>query len=209
MEHWDAISAERLALADDLDGLTDAQWETPSLCGDWTVRQVIGHLVATPQLSPRRLIVAVARARGSLDKANSALAIREARRATDELIAAIRAMAGERFTPPMFGSEAPLTDIVIHGFDVRVPLGLVRSHPADTLAHVLDFLMTRKARFGFVPRRLPDVRLVATDLDRSWGEGPEVEGTGADLIVTISGRPVRVHALSGPAHPALVAWAGG
>ena len=49
---WSTIHAERRALAADLDGLTDAQWSTPSLCGEWSVRGVLGHMTATAELTP-------------------------------------------------------------------------------------------------------------------------------------------------------------
>ena len=38
---WPAIHGERKALAADLRALGDDDWATPSLCGDWTVRDVL------------------------------------------------------------------------------------------------------------------------------------------------------------------------
>src|SRR4029077_11376444 len=49
---WPLIHAERETLAADLGTLTGDQWATPSLCGDWTVRDVLGHMIATPKRSP-------------------------------------------------------------------------------------------------------------------------------------------------------------
>jgi len=40
----DAIAAERRELADLLDELTPAQWDTPSLCAGWRVREVAAHM---------------------------------------------------------------------------------------------------------------------------------------------------------------------
>jgi len=56
---WPLIHAEREALIADLGTLTDGQWATQSLCAEWTVRDVIGHMIATaakmtpPSSSPR------------------------------------------------------------------------------------------------------------------------------------------------------------
>jgi hypothetical protein len=36
--------AERLSFADLLEGLSDEQWDAPSLCAGWTVRHVPAHL---------------------------------------------------------------------------------------------------------------------------------------------------------------------
>src|SRR5260221_8898425 len=49
---WPYIHAERDALIADLEGLTDEQWATPSLCTGWTVRDVVGHLISTAKVTP-------------------------------------------------------------------------------------------------------------------------------------------------------------
>jgi len=49
---WPLIHAEREALAADLAMLTDEQWATRSLCADWTVRDVLGHMTATAKMTP-------------------------------------------------------------------------------------------------------------------------------------------------------------
>ncbi|TMD08817.1 MAG: maleylpyruvate isomerase family mycothiol-dependent enzyme [Chloroflexi bacterium] len=53
---WPVIHEERRALAADLEGLTDAQWATPSLCAGWTVRDVLGHMTATAKMTPPRFV---------------------------------------------------------------------------------------------------------------------------------------------------------
>src|SRR5207244_9597505 len=49
---WPTIHTERKALAGDLEALTDEQWGTPSLCGEWTVRDALAHMTATAKISP-------------------------------------------------------------------------------------------------------------------------------------------------------------
>ena len=49
---WPLIHAERKALAADLEGLTEAQWESPSLCTEWTIRDVVAHRTATAKMTP-------------------------------------------------------------------------------------------------------------------------------------------------------------
>ncbi|GCA97816.1 maleylpyruvate isomerase N-terminal domain-containing protein [Mycolicibacterium sp. NCC-Tsukiji] len=48
---WAAVHTERRALVEDLTDLTERQWETPSLCQDWAVRDVVAHLAATATLT--------------------------------------------------------------------------------------------------------------------------------------------------------------
>ena len=57
---WPLIHAERRALAEDLASLDDAQWSVRSLCGDWTVRDVLGHMTATARMTPPRFFMELA-----------------------------------------------------------------------------------------------------------------------------------------------------
>jgi uncharacterized protein (TIGR03083 family) len=206
MEHWDAIAAERTALAGDLEELSTAQWETPSLCGEWTVRQLVGHLVVTHTTSLPKFAIEMAKARGSFDRANSKLAVREGERPAADLVADLRRHANSHFKPPGFGSEAPLADILIHGRDIRIPLGLPEHRANEPWRHALDLLVSAKGARAFVPKGRPRVRLIATDLEWQHGDGDEVRGEAADLALALSGRTARVDALTGPGVDAVVAW---
>lgn len=205
MEHWDAIADERRALADQLARLTPEQWATSSLCGVWDVRHVAAHLVAVLTTSVPRFTLAVLKARGSFDRANMAVAEGRAHEPTEQLVAQLRRHADSHFTPPGFGSAAPLTDVMVHGQDITVPLALSWDRPPARWAVVLDLLVTPRARRGFVPRPLPPLRYVATDQQWTHGSGPEVCGPSVALALTMVGRPARVAELTGPGVPTLVA----
>jgi uncharacterized protein (TIGR03083 family) len=209
LEHWKAIAAERRALADDLDGLSELQWQTPSLCSEWTVRQLVGHLVVLQKISVPKLFLETAKARGNFDRANSKLAIREGVRPTADLVADLRRLAEGRFTAPGFSSSAPLTDILIHSQDIRLPLGLPSEQPVEPYRHVLDLLVTKKARGAFVPKQLPPVRFAPNDLDWSFGEGDTVAGTAANIALAMTGRVATLDALSGAGQPTFAAWTRG
>ena len=53
-DSWATIHTERQALADDLHALPDGKWSTASLCDGWSVRDVLGHMTATAELTPRK-----------------------------------------------------------------------------------------------------------------------------------------------------------
>ncbi|MEH3154743.1 MAG: maleylpyruvate isomerase family mycothiol-dependent enzyme [Gordonia paraffinivorans] len=112
----------------------------------------------------------------------------------------LRDNADHRFTPPGTGPVAPLTDLLIHGQDIRRPLGLDRSFDADRLRAALDFLTSRASRRGFAPLRLP-VRWVADDVDWSSGAAradlPTVTGPAEAVMLALTRRPVAVDDLSG------------
>lgn len=197
MEHWEAIAQQRHLLAGQLEVLTHDQWIVPSLCGEWTVKEVAAHLVVPYRISTLAFVAEMARNRGNFDRANARLASREARRPVGDIVADLRAFADGRFTPPGFGSEAPLTDVLIHAQDIRIPLGLETLGPVEPWRVALDLMMTRRARRGFVSREIPAVRLVATDIDWSHGTGDEVRGPAPALALTIAGRSALAAELEG------------
>jgi uncharacterized protein (TIGR03083 family) len=78
---WSVIEQERLSLADLLEGLTDEQWNAPSLCDGWRIKDVAAHVAMTPQpLTLGTVAVEVIRARGSIVKATRDLAVHFAER---------------------------------------------------------------------------------------------------------------------------------
>jgi uncharacterized protein (TIGR03083 family) len=44
---WQVIDAQRLGLAGLLDDLSEHEWQQPSLCDGWTVRDVAAHLTCS------------------------------------------------------------------------------------------------------------------------------------------------------------------
>ncbi len=54
-----ALRAHRVALAEQLTELDDAQWETPSRCAGWRVRDVIGHLISVQRVPSWKLVIGV------------------------------------------------------------------------------------------------------------------------------------------------------
>jgi uncharacterized protein (TIGR03083 family) len=205
MDLWPWIVEERTSMLRTFEGLTAEQWDEPSLSGDWTVRQVLAHLVLAADPPMGRYAMAVVKAGGSFDKANHRLAVADAERPTDELIARYHECVHARFSPPGIGPRAPLTDIVLHSLDVRIPLRLPTDRPPERCAPVLDLLMSPK-RGIFVPKGRPHVRWAATDHPWTHGTGDEVRGAMADLALAASGRDARVDALTGPGQPVLAAW---
>ena len=202
------IASERRALADLVDGLSESQLATPSLCGAWTVKEVAAHLTAAEEGAVGAFLVAWVRGGFSMEKANQRLTAARASMPVARLTALMREHAESRFTPPTMDWHAPLAEVMLHREDIAVPLGLPSDRPAEPWRHALDFLVSRKARRGFVPGRLPAVRLVATDVDWSHGSGPEATGPAASLALVIAGRPAGLEGLSGPGRESLATWVG-
>ncbi len=204
MDHWEAIASERGALADQLEGLSPEQWGTQSLCEAWTVRDVAAHLVLPHKTSIPAFLVALVAAGGSFRRVNVTMTAKEANRAPADLVGDIRRYADSRTKPPGFGSAAPLTEVLIHGRDIRIPLGLDDRVPVEQWTTVLDFVVMPKARRGFVSRSLGGFRFVASDVDWAHGRGDEVRAPAASLALAIMGRTARSADLSGPGASRLV-----
>jgi uncharacterized protein (TIGR03083 family) len=197
MEIFDEIAAERLLTADFLATLDAEQLATESLCEGWTVHDVGAHLLM-PLITPMpKVILAMVGHGFNWDGANKSLTRGVAALSTADIATGLRTHADGRFTPPGAGPEAPLTDLLIHGQDMRRPLGITREIPPQRLRVALDYLTSGTAR-GVVPAdRLTDLSFAADDLDWAAGEGPAVTGAGEALLLAIAGRPAALADLSG------------
>jgi uncharacterized protein (TIGR03083 family) len=197
MELFAQIADERRALADLLCGLTAEQQATQSLCSEWRVHDVAAHLILPLEVSTPRVVLAMVASRGSFDRANVRLTRELARRPYDEILDVLRRKADTRFTPPGAGPEAPLTDVLVHGLDIRRPLGLEYRIADDRLRTSLTFL-TSKAGRGLTPKgALDGLRLEARDVDWACGDGPVVSGTAEALLLVMTGRKAAVSELEG------------
>lgn len=198
---WAVVDRERRELADLLEGLSDEQWDVPSLCAGWRVRDVAAHLTLA-HMGPGRAAVEAVRARGSFDAMVRDTALRRARAPRQELVLALRAMVGSRRRAPGISPLEPLLDVLVHGQDVTLPLGLQRAVPLDAATTVATRVWTAGwplSRAFSARRRLQGLQLVADDVDWSVGDGPRVEGPVEALLLVLTGRTAAVrHRLRGP-----------
>ncbi len=202
MDVFEEIADERRALADQVAPLTPEQRATRSLCPAWSVHDVVAHLVMPFEVSTPRLALAVLLAGGSFDQGSERVTRRLAQRPFAELVAVLRREAGTRFTPPGAGPEAPLVDVLVHGLDIRRPLGLHRDVPEPRLRAALTYLMTTPS--GLVPKgALTGLRLEATDVDWAHGSGPVVRGTAEALLLVSTGRAAGLASVTGDGVPLL------
>jgi len=192
-------TANRLLAADMFAGLTQEQWATPSLCAGWTVREIAAHLVPPPNgLSFWSLAGQVLRYRGDLDRMVDDTTRRAAQRPTEDIVRELRERAGVRLKPPATGAAGPMADTAIHLRDAARPLGLNVNPEPVSWVPVLEFLVSKPASRGFMPRgRLTGLRLAPTDAAWSWGTGAEVRGPCEAVAMAVAGRTSALSELSG------------
>ena len=189
-------AAERREQAELLAGLTEEQWDAPSLCAGWRVREVVAHTTMPYRLSLPRFVLQMLRARGSFGRmADRAARADAAGLSSGELVASLRDNAEHPWAPPGGGPAGALAHDVIHGLDVTVALGLDRTPPPGRVGLVLAGMQPRTVRFFRTD--LTGVRLEATDQDWTFGEGAPVRGSGADILLAVCGRTLPSGRLTG------------
>ncbi len=193
---WPTIHAERRALADDLAQLTPQQWQTPSLSADWTVHEVLAHLVAAAKMTPLKFFPGLAGVGFDFHKFMAKLVARESAGGPEATLATFREVQLRRTSPP-----APPTtwlgEAFVHGEDIRRPLGISHDYPLPQVTRVITYYSKLNALLGS-KRRIAGVTLKATDTDFSLGSGPAVEGRAITLLMATAGRKAVLDDLSGP-----------
>jgi uncharacterized protein (TIGR03083 family) len=189
----DLVRTERLAFIDLLKTLTQDQWRTPSLCSAWTVEHVAAHLAWAPVAGPLEMGLAALRAGFRTNRLIADSAVRWTARGRPAILDQLRRNVESDAKPLGMPPVAALTDAVVHGLDVRVPLGLHRDVDPEAFRLIADWTVGSRWPMtipvgGSVRKRLRGTRLVATDTDWAWGEGAEVRGPAGLILLRLLGR---------------------
>jgi uncharacterized protein (TIGR03083 family) len=198
MDVWEAEREEMLDLVERLSGLGERQWDSPSLCSEWRIRDVLAHLTAGAEgafgagavlggmlrhgFNYNRWVAADGRARGQRDPVLVLQALRDA-------------AAGRRAAPGPRRVRG-LMHVLVHGQDICRPLGIARPLPDTHLLPVADLVKDDVHIFG-AKKRIAGVTLTATHMEWSHGRGPEVTGPAEALVMMMAGRRVALGDLSG------------
>jgi uncharacterized protein (TIGR03083 family) len=192
---WPLIHTERAALADDLEKIDDDAWRTPSLCAEWSVREVLGHITATAKMTPVKFFTGFAGAGFNFNAMTSKDVTRETAGTPAEGLTNFRSLINATTHPPG-PVEAMVGEAIIHGEDIRRPLGIRREYPMEAVVRVGDFYKNSNMIVG-AKNRIGGLHLVASDTEWSTGSGPEVRGPMLSLVLAMTGRSAAVDDLSG------------
>ena len=198
----DLAEDERSDLLVFLEGLERDQWDAATLCGEWSVRDVVAHVVSYEELPTRQIAALFARHRMSFARANAVALDDLTGLEPPALLDRLRRNLRPTGVSTAFAGRIALTDCLIHHQDIRRGLGIQREVPAERLLAVLRFLpfaLPLPAR-----RHMRGLRLAATDLAWSRGSGPLVSGPGEALVMAVAGRAAALDDLSGPGLSILV-----
>ena len=200
---WTAIDEQRRRVVALLESVTDPEWDHPSLCAGWTVRHVAAHLTLQ-ELTVGDVMRFALRHPSLLRDVNRVIhesaKLQAAALSADEIVAGVQATVGRRRHNVGVTPRETLVDIVVHGLDIAVPLRRRLDVPGEVAAEAASRV---RALDGTVKNRvfrklpLAPYRLVATDVDWSVGDGPEIQGPVVALLLLLTGRRVGLDDVSG------------
>jgi len=193
-----AITAERRDQLAVLTALRPDEWDAPTLCAGWRVREVVAHQTMPFRYSGGRFALELARDAGRFHRMADRTARRDAAAMTPgQLLSALRDNLDHPWKPPGGGLAGALAHDVIHGLDITTARPAGRAVPLDRIAFVLDQVSSmRRSPFGV---DLAGVALRADDLDWALGAGEPLAGAAQDLLLACCGRSLPAGLLRGPA----------
>jgi uncharacterized protein (TIGR03083 family) len=190
------IAAERRAFGEVLQGLSEADWDAPSLCSGWRVREVVAHMTMPFRYPAPRFLAELARSRGNFTRMSDRVARRDARAPIRALLDGWLTNVDHRWKPPGGGQPGALTHDVVHGLDITIPLGIEHPVGEPALRVVLDNATTPLNLKHFAID-LTGTRLEADDVDWAFGEGEPLRGAARHLLMVLMDRRLPAGALSG------------
>ncbi|MBK5306878.1 MAG: maleylpyruvate isomerase family mycothiol-dependent enzyme [Frankiaceae bacterium] len=198
---WALIHAERRGLADTIEGLTEEQWRTPSLCAGWSCGNMAAHLLSSAEQSAGHFMGGMLKSGFSFNRAMQRDIDARADLTPQQIAQRLRQRTTTTNKPPA-ATVAMLGEVVVHGEDLRRPLGLSSPLDKDAANACLD--MYTKASFPVGgKKRIGGLRLVSTDTGWTYGDGAEVTGSAMSLLLAMTGRPAGLAGLNGPGAPQL------
>ena len=201
MPDHDRLRWEELAsISEFAHTLSDEQWDHDSLCDGWRVRDVMSHMIIGYTTPAFEMIGKLAKYRFNVPKGSKEVSVAYgSAHSPAEILAVFDTIPKEHVRKGIarvIRSSEGLLDHVVHHQDMRRPLGMPREVPEDRLVAALD---VAPGLSGFVGsnKRAAGLRLAATDVEWSHGDGPEVTGTGEAILLALTGRRVVLDELSG------------
>jgi uncharacterized protein (TIGR03083 family) len=190
------VAAHRRAFGEVLAGLSAADWETPSLCAGWRVREVVAHMTMPFRYSTPWFLGQMVRSRGDFARMADRIARRDARAPIGALLDGWRTNENHPWKPPSGGLKGALTHDVVHGMDITVPLGIEHPVSEQALRVVLENATSpqNSKHFGL---DLTGIRLEADDLDWAFGDGEPLRGAARSLLLVLMDRRLPAELLSG------------
>ena len=191
--------AENKDFSEFLHTLDADDWERPSLCAGWRVRDVVGHILYGQELKLWTLPWKLARFGFSSDRSGRHYSIARAEgRRPEDLLHDFDHRNPWSGTSSVFPAHLNLLDRLVHHQDIRRALARPRAVPTERTAPLLPYLPKLGTVFRS-KRRMRGLRFRCTDLEWLWGaeDAPEVSGPAEAIIMATLGRADALSDLTG------------
>jgi uncharacterized protein (TIGR03083 family) len=192
------ISGERRAFGDVLEGMPESDWNAPSLCSGWRVREVVAHMTMPFRYPAPRFLGEMVRSRGNFARMADRVARRDARAPIGTLLDGWRTGENHPWKPPGGGLKGALTHDVVHGLDITIPLGIEHPVSEQALRVVLDHATTPLS-LKHSGLDVTGIRFEADDLDWAFGDGKPLRSRARYLLMVLMDRRLPAELLCGPA----------
>jgi uncharacterized protein (TIGR03083 family) len=180
------VHSERASLSDYLDTLAPEQWSAPTWCDKWNVQQLVAHLTAAGNITAPHFFGGFIKAGFNFDKTVDRDLRNYSEGSPTDVKARYDAIINSNRKPPGPAYVA-LGEVMVHGEDIRRAQGARGDHPAEHLVTLAEmYKKTGLPLHG--KRRVAGLKLRATDVDWSTGDGPEISGPCMSLIMGMVGR---------------------
>jgi uncharacterized protein (TIGR03083 family) len=192
------VAAQRREFGDVLEGLPESDWNAPSLCSGWRVREVVAHMTMPFRYPAPRFLGEMVRSRGNFARMADRVARRDARAPIGTLLDGWRTNEDHPWKPPGGGLKGALTHDVVHGLDITIPLGIEHPVSEQALRVVLDHATTPLS-LKHSGLDVTGIRFEADDLDWAFGDGKPLHGRARYLLMVLMDRRLPAELLCGPA----------
>ena len=203
------VKAELGEMIGVLQDIPEADWDRPSACDGFRVRDVAGHLALVRLPLNRRMVAILTK---STPRAVALGGEWSTEYADEHTAAELIGFLEERAANPRKGflgrvdpAANMLSDHATHVQDVRIGLDRREAHDPEQGRAVLDATVRlwRPVTWGS-RERARGLRLVSPDIDWSHGEGLEVSGPYDAMLLALGGRSAGLRFLEGPGLPTLI-----
>jgi uncharacterized protein (TIGR03083 family) len=180
------VHAERGSLSDYLATLSPEQWTAPTWCDKWNVQELVAHLTAAGNITAPHFLAGFVKAGFSFDKTVDRDLRNYSTGTAADVKARFDAIINSNRKPPGPAYVA-LGEVMVHGEDIRRSQGGRGDHPDEHLVTLAEMYKKTGAPLHG-KKRVVGLKLRATDVDWSSGDGPEVAGPCMSLIMGMVGR---------------------
>ena len=198
---WQHVKIARTNLFNYISSLDAWQWDQPSLCQGWRVRDVVAHMTILYKYPAKTAAIDLARSGFKLNGFLYKTAIQQGQQDYQRLLKNYQEMIGHKNIPFFVPAFNALVDTLVHEQDIRIPLDHQKQIPAEVLQIIFKHWEPKRYNIGEkitgIKKRTKGLKFITTDMDLTFGQGLVVTGSAQDILLILTGRKPALNNLHG------------